>query len=404
MLEKKRGETVLKKLPIRPLISIATIAMASPAVLAQAQTEPTNALQLRASVGYEHDSNVLRVPPGAGPISDSVLQYGVGLKFDKKYGLQRLHADIEANDYRYQDQSDLNYTTINYGLGWDWSITPRFHGVLSADRKQYREVTTDPITGGNLVGRRTERTELAEGVYEVGAAWRALGGFSHTRATSTQPLSWDASPDIRTAFVGVGYEFPSGTSITGRFRRGNGEYTDVSFGPVARNFKDTEADVTLKWPVTAKTSVEARVGHLKREHDVPQLDFSGMVGNATVAWEITGKTRLVAGYIRDLSGSGLATGGHVSSNRFYIAPVWQATGKTSFSVRYDHTTRDWRDVPVASFNFDRNETIRTASLGMDWEALRWLTVSPYVRSERLTSSVSGGYRATIYGVVAKANF
>ena len=74
-------------------------------------------------------------------------------------------ADIEGDTYRYQNQSGLNYNTLNYGLAWDWQFTPKFHGTASADRRQFREVTTDLLTGANLVGRRTERNELVDANY-----------------------------------------------------------------------------------------------------------------------------------------------------------------------------------------------------------------------------------------------
>jgi exopolysaccharide biosynthesis operon protein EpsL len=425
----------LKKQTIRPLLSLATLIMAAPALYAQQQPqqpieqpqqmspqpvqpvnenpnapvpqsqENPNAFQFRASLGWEHDSNVLRVPSVSNPQSDNVLIAGVGLKFDRRIGLQRLRADVAADKYKYQDNSNLDYTTINYSLAWDWAVTSALHGVLSAERRQFRDVTTDPLFATNLVGRRTERVETFEGIYEFGGGLRALAGASHSEASSTQPRSYDASPDVKYVHVGVGYEFPSGTSLTARLKRGDGEYTDPSFGAAGVEFRDREAELAVKWPVTGRTSLEARIAHLKREHSAaPQLDFDGVVGNATVRWDITGKTQLQAGYIRDLSGSGLPTGGHVTSQRWFVAPVWKATAKTSFNARYDHIRREWNDIPAATFSFGREETIQAASIGVDWEALRRLTVSAYARNERMKSNLSAGYRATVYGIAAKANF
>jgi exopolysaccharide biosynthesis operon protein EpsL len=390
----------LKKLPIRPLIPIAALFMA-PAVMAQA--EPANAFQLRAGVGVEHDSNVLRQPSA---VSDTIANASVGLKFDRRYSLQRLRADIEASTYRYQDQSSLNYSTINYSAGWDWSITPRLHGVVSADRKQFRETTADVLTGVNRVGRRTERNELAEGTYELGAAWRVLAGVSHTSAKSTEPNTFDASPTVRSAHVGVGYELGSGTSLTARVRRGNGHYTDPSVGAATGDFHENEADLLLKWPVTGKTYVEARLGHLDRTHDnVPQRDFSGFIGDATVNWEITGKTRLLASVARDLSATGLSVGGHVVSNRAWVQPVWKPTAHTAVNLRYEHISRNWRDVPAGSPDLGRHETINNALIGFDWEPRPSLLVSTSVRNERLKSNLFfSGYRATVYGIAAKVYF
>ena len=359
--------------------------------------------QIRALAAVEHETNALRVPSGANPRSDELAILGVGFKFNRRYGLQRIRADIEANTFRYRDQSDLDFNTINYALAWDWQFTPRFHGIVSADRKQYREVTTDPVALVNRVGRRTERAEIAEGIFDVTAAWRLLAGVAHTQSSSSQPNPWDASPSVRSARVGVGYELPSRTSVFARFRRGDGEYSNLPGG--ANDFRENEAELVVNWPVTAKTSVEGRLGHIERDHSgATQRDFSGMIGNANVRWEITGKTRLAAGVGRDLSAAGLDLGGHVEQNRFYIGPVWQATSQIAVHARFDHVTRDWKDVPAGSPELGKEERVQLLSAGVDWEPRRWLTVSGYVRGERLKSNLNQGYRSTTVGAALKAHF
>lgn len=375
----------------------------APAVMAQPQApESTNAFQLRAGAGVEHDSNVLRQP---NAVSDTVANASLGLKFDRRYSLQRFRADVEVATYRYQDQDQLNYSTLNYNAAWDWSFTPKLHGTVSADRKQYRDTTTDTLTGVNLVGRRTERTELAEGVYELGAAWRALAGVSHTSAKSTQPNSYDGSPTVRSTYLGAGYELASGTSITGRFRHGNGEYTDPVAAPNG-GFHENEADVLLKWPVTAKTMVEARLGHLDRTHPgAPQRDFSGLVGYANVNWQITGKTSVLAQAAHDLAATALVTGGHVESNRFFVQPTWKPTVQTAVNLRYEYIRRTWEDIPVGSPDVGRSERIQNALIGFDWTPRPKIAVSASIRNERLRSNlVFGGYRATIYGIAGKLYF
>lgn len=361
--------------------------------------------QLRALVGVEHETNALRVPSGANPKSDELAILGVGLKLNRRYGLQRVRADIEANTFRYRDQTDLNFNTINYALAWDWQVTSRAHGIVSADRKQFREVTTDPVVLTNRVGRRTERAEIAEGTYDVTASWRALAGVSHTQSSSSVANSFDASPSVRSVRVGVGYELPSKTSLYARFRRGNGDYSSGTVGAANSDFRENEAELVLNWPLTVKTSVEGRLGHLDRNHSsAPQRDFSGMVGHANLRWEITGKTRLAAGVGRDLSATGLAGGGHVQQNRFYIGPVWQATAQIAVNARYDLASRDWKNVPAGSAEAGKHERVQLLSAGVDWEPRRFLTVSTYVRGERLKSNLNSGYRSTTVGAALKAYF
>lgn len=390
----------MKNLNIRPLLSLAALCVGSAAYGAE---EPTGVFQFRAAAGVERDDNVLR--QSSGEISDNIGMLSVGAKVDKRIGLQRLRADLEATTYKYQDQSNLDYHTINYSAAWDWSLTPRFHGVLSADRRQYREVATDSLTFANRVGRRTERVELLEGMYEVGARWRALAGVRHTANESTEPGTWDASPRVRSAHIGAGYETPKGTLLTLKHRRGDGEYTDVTAGRAAGDFDEEETELALKWPVTIKTNVEARIAHLKRDHDIaPQLDFSGMVGGASVNWEITGKTRLIAGYAHDLVASGLIAGGHVEADRIYITPVWQVAPHIALNARFDRAERRWKDVPSGP-DVGRSETIQTVGVGVDWDPRPAFTVSAGVRGEKLSSSLpSASYKATVFAVAVKARF
>jgi hypothetical protein len=123
--------------------------------------------------------------------------------------------------------------------------------------------------------------------------------------------------------------------------------------------------------------------HLRRTHpDAPARDFSGPIGNATVTWDATGKTRVVAGVLSYLSTSGLDTGGHVRSNRYFIGPVWKATAHTSVNARYDRTTRSWRDIAAGALQSGRRDHVETASIGVDWAPRRLVTVSGSLRRER----------------------
>lgn len=359
-------------------------------------------LQFRVMGGLEHESNVTRVQSGA--ISDTALFAGIGLGADRRFGLQRLRADVEANTYHYNNHSSLDYDIFNYALAWDWSLTPRFHGVLGANQQQYREVQLDRATLQNNVGRRSDRTQLLQGVYEVGAAWRLTGDLSRTQSTSSQSNSWNGNPTIDNARLGVGYEFASGTSVYARHRRGNGSYED-STATGGGDFKENETDVLLKWPATGKTTLDARLGHLSRKHDQnTQRDFSGLVGSAIVSWAVTGKTSITGGLSRDLSATGDAVGGHVTSDRVFIGPVWRVTPLVAVNLRYDHVNRSWDDIPAGGFNAGRDESLNILAASVEWKPLRWMSVSGYVRGERQSSNANTGYRNTTVGAAVKAFF
>jgi exopolysaccharide biosynthesis operon protein EpsL len=397
---KRLSEALLKKLSFRPLLSLASLCI-FPAAL---RAEPPDLFQLRASAGVEHDSNVVRV--GTQEESDTIGILSVGAKFDRSYSLQHFRADIEASKYWYNSHPEFDYSTLNYNAAWDWRATPAFHGVLSAERRQFRDITDATIPGLTEVGVRTERVETAEGIYDIDAVWRALAGVLHTANSTTLPVSWDASPTIGSARIGGGYEWASGSSLFARYRRGDGEYTQQRTTTTPADFRESEADLALKWVLTGKTSLDAQLGHLQRTHaGAPARDFSGPIGSATVNWNATGKTTVVAGLARYLGSTGLDTGGHVVSDRIFVGPVWKATALTTVNARYDRTVRNWEDVPTGAPDIGRRDVAETASIGIDWEPRRSVTVSASVRGERVKSNVPGAsYRNTAVGAGVKVAF
>ncbi|MDB5946916.1 MAG: hypothetical protein JWQ33_1942, partial [Ramlibacter sp.] len=282
---------------LRPVLYLASMCLLPGAADAQLLGPFT----VRVGAGLDHDSNVLRGPSDQER-SDQIGSVSLGLKGDKQYGLQRFRLNAEATRYRYQNLSELNYSTVNYAAAWDWQVTPRLQGILSANRTQYRDVSSftdiSGVTQAGATGARTDRNELLEARYLIDGPWRVLGGFSHSSSSSRDPRldlnsPWDASPSIRSARIGAAYEFASGTEITARVRRGNGQYRDLaaSLGGSV-DFRENETDVAVKWPITAKTAVDARLAYLQRSHSVnSSLDFSGPVGDATVTYDATANTR-----------------------------------------------------------------------------------------------------------------
>ncbi len=367
------------------------------------RAEPPDLLNFRASAGVEHNSNVLRSPTQEQ--SDNIGVLAVGVNVDRSYSLQHFRADVEAARYSYNNHSELDYSTLNYAAAWDWKTGTALHGVLSADRRQFRDIG-DTVAGVAEIGRRTQRAELLEGIYDIDGAWRALAGVSHTSSSTTVPVSWDASPTVRSARVGGGYEWASGSSLLVRWRHGEGEYKAPLSPASPTDFRENEVEAALKWLASGKTTLDARLGHLRRTHSQsPQSDFSGPTGSATVTWDATGKTRVIAGAMRYLSSSGLDSGGHVESDRAFIGPVWRATAHTSVNARYDRTVRHWRDIAPGTPDSGRRDVIESASLGIDWEPRRIVTVSASVRRERVNSSLTGAsYRNTAVGANVRVNF
>lgn len=405
ILEKNepRGQHHMKP-SVRQLLCVASLCLLPYAANAQLLGPFT----VRVGAGIEHDSNVLRAPRDEER-SDTAVYGLVGIKGDKRYGLQRFRVDAEATHYKYQDLSALNYSTVNYLAAWDWQVTPRLGGVLSAERRQYRDLTRFTNVGGSGVpgtGQRTDRNELFEAKYMVDGPWRVLGGLQHTSSRSRESRPelglWDASPSVRSVRAGVAYEYASGTEIAARLRRGDGEYRDLPASLGSADFRENEAELTMKWLVTGKTGIDARVAYLERTHSAaPQLDFDGPVGHATISWEATAKTRVAVGVATDLYSYQLDGAGHVRSNRMFVRPTWKPTVQTEVSLTYIREHRNWRGVALSSVDNGRRDTSNAAVAAVGWEPRRNLNLTGTVRFEDRDSNVSGNrYRVTTVGAAA----
>ncbi|WBY01269.1 outer membrane beta-barrel protein [Ramlibacter tataouinensis] len=387
-----------------PMGQSMAVPMAVPMSPAQAISQPYSPVssgadqregfQFRATAGVERDNNVLRT--NGGEISDTITGLGLGLRFQKRVSRQQFVVDAEVNHYNF-DKIGTDYNTLNYSAAWQWQAGERLEGILSADRRQFRDVTSNGVIAG--INRRTERNELFEAGYKLGASWRVLGGLQHNATRSSDPTAWDGSLSQSSVRVGVGYEPATGSSVALRFRRGNGEYMN---SPVAADFDDNEIEATVRWAVSPKTSVDARLAHLDREHSgAPTRDFSGVVGSLGVNWGITAKTSLAAGYARDLGSYLFGTGGHLSSDRWYVGPVWRPTELISVNLRYEHETRRWEDV-TGSADAGRRDKFNVGALGVEWAVRRSVTLGAQYRHERRSSSLPiFNYRANVIGLTAK---
>jgi exopolysaccharide biosynthesis operon protein EpsL len=375
-----------------PMSPAASISQPFPPVTTNSLDGDRLGLQFRARAGIERDDNVTRV---SGPkVSDTITTLGVGLRYNQRFSQQRVVVDLDLARVDYDKQA-LKYNQFNYAAAWFFRYGNQIDGVASAERRQFRDVTNG--TAG-VISRRTERNEVIEGGYRLGAAYKVTAGLLHNSSTSTDLNSWDGNPDVNSVRIGALYDLASGSNAGLRYRHGEGKYQTG----IVPDFKDDELEALAHWQATVKTSVDGRLAHIRREHSggAGARDFSGMVGSLAANWEVTAKTRVIVGYARDMGSYLFGTAGHTSSDRIYIAPVWRPTVQTAVSVRYENENRKWDD--VTGPDAGRRDKFNVLALGFDWQVLRTVGLQAQWRNERRSSSLPAfDYRANVIGLSAK---
>ncbi len=378
-----------------------------------AQADELDTLQFQVGQSVKHDSNVFRLSDatdtqtrlGTSDRSDTIGVTTLGIKLDKSYGLQRFELEVQADDYNYRRFSALDFTALNYAAAWRWSLTPAFRGNLTTDRQEFIDTSADVQNAGQL-NRRTVRTTIFDGEYELGAAWRLVGGVFQ-RNTSNSMTTFEADSSVRGAEGGLRYVSSAGNSIAYRLKGGEGEYSGRVPGPlVATEFTDREHEIRAEWTPTGKTAVQARFSYLDRKHDrVAARDFSGFLGQLNAAWAITGKTRLTGGFARELGSYQTSRESYYEGYRVFIAPIYKPTEKTAVRLRYDHAVRDFKG-PLPGFApTNRRDTLRLASLSMEWEVVRALTLMATLQRDKRSSTATGfDYKSNALTLSAQARF
>ncbi|ARO86563.1 putative exosortase B-associated extracellular polysaccharide biosynthesis transporter EpsL [Nitrosospira lacus] len=413
----------------RPWLAIAAFILL-PLTVQYASADAGDTFNVTASSMLMYDSNVFRLSPLVNPVtllgqpsrSDQIVTSSVALSVNKLYSMQRFEFNGSIVDNRYNTFDFLNFIGKNYTAAWHWYLTPYLHGKLSSGHREVLNNFADLTGFANSTNRnlRTDDNIRFDGVFEINGGWRIIGGISQDTRKNSRLTVQDFDNRVRSVEGGIRYDFPSGSSLTYKVRSGLGEFfkrpQPLSSELFDTRFDELEHEVRLAWFITGKTSIDARAGHLERNHaHFPQRDFSGFVGNFNLNWAPTAKTRISMSWARELSNFQTASAfqlsqfqrfssSYIATNRFSLSPVWQITDKTALRMRYDFIVRDFLGA-VISLPADRSDTMHSGLIALDWKPLNMLSMSAVFQRDHRSSSLTGfDFDSTAGSVTARLSF
>ena len=354
------------------------------------------------SVGFlsMRDDNLFRQPTGARQ-SDTLTSTSLGLNFNKPYGLQRFYADATVIDYRYRNNDYLDYQAKNYDLGWAWSLTPRLHGLLAADRTEIQNSFVDysaatPAQAKNV--RRSENTRF-NAEWEATGGWRAVAGVSRITQVNSQTFLQQSSYELNSGELGVKYVWPAGNYVQVLRREGEGAYKDrrlVSFAQIPApfnsqvdtGFRQNETEAILYAPLTGQSTVTARLARQERLHDhFPDRDYAATVGRVDYAWLPTGKLSLKAALRRDVAAYQDYFSSYYLADAVSLEPAWEIAAHTVLRLKYDWEKRHYKGAIFPGLP-QREDTLQSARLAVDWLPAGWVNLSAGIQRDSRTSSQS----------------
>jgi exopolysaccharide biosynthesis operon protein EpsL len=382
-------------------LSVSTTVFAAMSVRA----DEYDTLNFAVGGNVSHDSNVFRAADSANAQSDTISTGYVGLRFNKPYAQQRFQADITETAYRYQTSSQLNFNGLAYRAAWQWHLTPRFSGTLSADRSESLVSFADTNATNRNVRTTDNRIFNLDG--EIAAPWHVLLGVKQSDQSSEVPTQ--AQPDFRSvaADAGLMYLTSSGNTVRITQRAVRGHYLNAAFDPnnfTNADYRQYESELQATWNLSAKSVLSGQVAWLDRRNDTfTQGDFSGLTGALSYVWTPVYKLSLEVAAKRDLVPWQDVNATYRVDNAISLAPTWRVSTRIAVRARVEHVQSAFRG--GSANGSSREDVTNTALVGADWTPLRSLTLGASLQEDRRSSSDPlSEYHATVANISAALLF
>lgn len=362
-----------------------------------------------------YDSNYFRLPdvpsqridgPTPANQGSAVTRIaGAGLRIDKQYGLQEVIVEASATRYTYSNFSSLDSTGHDVYASYAFKVTPSIGGDVIY--KSTAVPTDQADTGFTTVSNiRTTTTKRLDTDWFSGASLHPRLSVFEESARSSLPDFQEENSRTRSVSGGLIYLFPSNNSLEAYYRKANGEYTDLVFDPTvafASSFRESQSGMRLHWLFNGLSSLDADAGYFDRTHrDVPARNFSGFVGNLSLTYLVTGKTRLNLYVSRGLYSSQSDISSYGKEDRVNLTMTWAATNKISFvpALLYVRQAFEGALTPIP---VQLREITRSQSLELRYAVLRELDLAAILGHESRAATLSA-YQYTNRSAEISARF
>lgn len=374
--------------------------------LAEEAGDGTDGLAAVAGAKWLYDSNLFRLrdgrtpPAGSGSAgrSEQVVATLVGLRFDKAYSQQRLRVDAGLVDYRYANNGYLDYVARNYGATWNWAVTPSIFGSLAVNHSQVLNSFSDYQAYATRNVRTTDSRRF-EAEMELTPRWHLLAGVGQLEQTNSQRFDEEADFRQTAPELGIKYAGKPGSFLSLVRREADGSYfkrqlIPLTMLPMPANplldteFRQHENELRLRWEFAGKSTLDARLGYLERQHGhFAARDYRGTVAQLDYLLAATPKLQLRLGLRRALAPFQSDYASYYRSTAVVFAPAWRLSERTTLRASYLRERRDFGG-PVLAGLPGRDDVVRSGMLALDWLPARRLSLSLTVQQESRQSSMS----------------
>lgn len=374
-------------------------------------------VQFSVSGGLYHDSNLFRLSDsadaqsvlGTGKKSDNVYRLGAGLKADLPVSRQRVLLDAHVDYYDYDRFGVLDHAAYRAGATWKWQAGNQLSGDVGYARRRYLASLAEiqaPVR--DLV---TQDHAFARGGFLVTPRWRIRGELDWSKYDHGEATRNALDSRITSVTAGLDYVTPANNSVGGQVKYSEGDFPNREFVAgsfVDNQYRETETSLVMRWMVTGKSTLDARLGYTSREHDqVPQRDFDGVTGRLGYDWMPGAKTRLSFAAWREIRSYEDISASYILSKGASFGPSWAPTEKIVLQGRLVHEKRLFEGDPgiVLATGPQREDTFNGLRLSAGYSPRRNVELAVGLDRGDRNSNVTGrDYDYTAVSANAKLRF
>ena len=375
--------------------------------------ESKDFVKFDASAGYTFNSNLFMLPSGVNTQgnnaerSDSILATRLGVKASQDVGMQHFNFKYSHVNAKYSNFSFLDYDSDSYGANWLWSLTPALTGNLFTTRDvsaRSAEVygRTAPITGRQMTTDRSTGMDFDFSPHHI---FHLYGGYMNHDINMTGQTGPDYSQSWYETSAGLGYEFSSGTLIKLMHLDKNGKQAQNDSRMIGQNFNGKETQLSILWPVSGKSSVNASIGYATRnDESYAERNYSGLVGNIQYIKELDGQNNLALSYNRRLVIYQTSTQSHAEVDEISISDTWAATSKLNIKASIIVDQRRYANVNLPGSPVRDDNNLRYG-LDATWQSSEKIKVRALIeRSQRNSNAADFVFNANVASISAELNF
>jgi hypothetical protein len=367
-------------------------------------------------VSAVYNSNVFARPTDEPPfpdrgnteLGDFVTRYLIGGTADFKFAGDELLLNAQGSRYEFNRFDELNHYESKYGGIFTWRMGSLLDGSLNYTQSRIMAPLADNLA--DALEMQTEKA--ASGTFRL--------SFTPQWRLDLRP-TWHDFESPLPAYPDFGFEESGGSAainylgidkLTAGLREEylNGSYHHIA---AATRYHQTTTDLTADYAVTGFSSFNGQLGYTTRNSSLIdrvagtglETGIGGAIGKTTAFTGALGfkralsvKTSVSLRVFREVdsyvagANSEIGTGGEADIK-------WDPTLRLSVTLHYRMSTENIQgDVAIANFS-SRSDRVKQGELGINYRALRWLTIHPYALREQRTSNFhEANYNTTVAGV------